>query len=101
MVDWGSEFSLNSNLGGLFRGSFWGVYVCVGVGGEGGLKLSPCLKLVRIMLETWNLVREYKHIYSFRKYTFWYQGPLNFFAKNLHFLAKILPLLKAIVWELC
>ena len=52
MVDRGSEFSLNSNLGGLFRGSFCGVYVCVGMGGDGGLKLSPCLKLVRIMLET-------------------------------------------------
>ena len=29
----------------------------------------PCLKLVRIMLETWNLVRKYIHICSFRKYT--------------------------------
>ena len=39
------------------------------VGGRGG-KLLPCLKLVRVMLETWNLVRQYTHIFSFRKYTF-------------------------------
>ena len=39
------------------------------------------------MLETWNLARKYKHIFSFRKYTFQYQGSLNFpdvsvFLKN-------------------
>ena len=45
---------------------------------------------------------KYRHISNFRKYTFYYQDPLNFadgnifFAKNLHFLAKIVPLLKAI-----
>ena len=33
-------------------------------------KVSPCLKLVRIILETWNLVLKYTPIYSFRKYTF-------------------------------
>ena len=37
--------SLNPNLGGLFRGSFWG----------GGKITPPCLKVVRITLETWNL----------------------------------------------
>ena len=48
---------------------------------------------------------KYTAICSFRKYTF--QGPLNFtyvsifLAKNQRFLAKIVPLLKAIVWELC
>ena len=31
---------------------------------------SPGLKLVGIMLETWNLVCKYTHICSFRKYTF-------------------------------
>ena len=41
-------------------------------------KITPCLPLVSIMLETWNLVRKYQH-----------------------FLAKIEPLLNAIVWELC
>ena len=51
---------INSNLGVLFRGSFWG----------GGQKITRCLKLVRIMLETWHLVRKYTHIFSFRKYTF-------------------------------
>ena len=29
-----------------------------------------------VILETWNL--KHTHIFSFRKYTFWYQGPLNF-----------------------
>ena len=76
--------------------------VCVW-GGDVGVKLPPCLKLVRIVLETWNLVRKFTHICSFRKYTFEYQGLLNFaevsifFAKNQHFLAKMVPLLKAIV----
>ena len=36
-----------SNLGGLFRGTFWG---CRGI--------PPCLKLVRAMLETWNLAQK-------------------------------------------
>ena len=39
-----------------------------------GVKLNPppisCLKLIGIMLETWNLIRKYKRICSFRKYTF-------------------------------
>ena len=54
----------NPNLGGLFRVHFeWG--------GGGGGKLSPSsLKLVRIVLETSNLVRKYTRICSFRKYTF-------------------------------
>ena len=51
----------NPNLSGLFRGSFWG-------GGEVKLPHPPCLKLVRIMLETSNLARKYKSIFSFRKY---------------------------------
>ena len=56
--------SFNHNLDGLFTGSFWG--------GRGGKipPLPPRLKLVRIMLETSNLARKYRHICSFRKYTF-------------------------------
>ena len=55
---------LNSNMGGLFRSSFWG-------GGEGG-KISPppALKRVSIMLETSNLACKYTRICRFRKYTF-------------------------------
>ena len=53
---------VNPNLGGLLRGSFLG-------GGKGG-KITPCLKLVRIMLESSNLARKYTPIFSFRKYTF-------------------------------
>ena len=59
-----------------------------------------------VVLETWNLVHKYKHIHGFRRYTFYHQGPLSFadvnifFRKNLHFLAKIVLLLKAIVWQL-
>ena len=66
------------------RGSFWG--------GEEG-KITPCLKLVRIMLETWNLLRKYTHIFSFRKYTFYYQDPHDF-ADVSNFLQKI-----SILWQ--
>ena len=45
----------------------------------------PFLKLVTIMLEAWNLVRKYTHMFSFRKYTFWYQDPLNFADVSIHF----------------
>ena len=42
----GNNSMFNPNLGGLFRGSFlrWGR--------GGGVKLYPCLKLVRSKLET-------------------------------------------------
>ena len=40
----------NPNLGGLFRGSFYGG------GGGGGGSITPSKKLVEIVLETWNLV---------------------------------------------
>ena len=53
----------------FFSGSFWG--------GEEG-KITPCLKLLRIMLETWNLLGKYTHIFKFRKYTFYYQDPHDF-----------------------
>ena len=38
--------------------------------GGGGVKITPCLKPVRIMLETSNLARKYTPIRSFRKYIF-------------------------------
>ena len=38
----------------------------------------PCLKLVRIMLQTSNLARTYTPICSFRKYTIYCLSPLNF-----------------------
>ena len=66
---------LYPNLGGLFRGSFWGGGGGSQIrGGGGGCKIPPPpppprLKLVRIMLETANLARKYKSICSFRKYT--------------------------------
>ena len=43
----------NPNLGGIFNSSFWG-----GGGGGEGVEITPCLKLVRIMLEIWNLQRK-------------------------------------------
>ena len=46
-----------------------------------GGKITPlplCLKLVRITLETSNLVRKYTPLCSFRKYTFYCLGLLNF-----------------------
>ena len=30
-------------------------------GRKGGVKITPCPKLVRITIETWNLIRKYKH----------------------------------------
>ena len=57
------QLYLEPNLGGLFRGSFWG-------GRRGIPSPTPCLKLVRIMLETSYLACTYTHIYGFRKYTF-------------------------------
>ena len=44
----------------------------------GGGKIIPCLKPVRIMLETLKLARNYAPICSFRKYTIQCLGPLNF-----------------------
>ena len=44
---------INLNLGGLFKGWFW----------EGGDKITPCLKLVGIMVQTSNLARKYTHTY--------------------------------------
>ena len=53
--------SFNPNLGGLFRGSFWGGR------GRGVVKITPLpipyLKLVRIMLKTSNLARKYTRTY--------------------------------------
>ena len=56
------------------------------------------------MLEALNLVRNHTHICSFRKYTFWYQGCLNFADVSIFLakkIAKIVPILKVIVSELC
>ena len=58
------QYEVNPNLGGLFRGLFWG-----GGGGE-FTPPPPYLNLDRIKLETWNLVYKYRDICSFRKYTF-------------------------------
>ena len=50
---------------------FFGVRFEVGGGGK--------IKLVRVMLETWHLVRNHKKICSFRKYTFFlHQDFLSF-----------------------
>ena len=47
-------------------------------GKGGGIIPTPCLKPVRITLETSHLSRKYTPICSFRKYTFLCLGPLNF-----------------------
>ena len=75
---------------------------------EGGvwvIKTTPCLKLVRIMLETWKLVRKYTHVCSFRNYSSHYQGLINFdfnadisiFCQRLIFLSNIVLLIKSMV----
>ena len=71
---------LNPNLSGLLRRLFlngWGVNSPI-----------PCLKLVKIMLETSKLVCKYTHICSFIKYIFQYQDSLNFRDVSI-FLQKI------------
>ena len=72
---------INHNLGTLYSGSFWG-------GGGGGITTPAYLKLVKIMLEIWSLVRRYIHIYNFRKFSFYYQSSLNFVDISI-FLQKI------------
>ena len=66
----------------LIRVGFLGVRFAVGGGGGGRggwrSKITRCLILVRIMLETSNLARKYTSICSFRKYTFYFLGRLNF-----------------------
>ena len=68
---------------------FSGVRFEVAGGGGGGMgelpSPTPCLKLVRIMLETSYLACTYTHICSFRKYTFQYQGSLNFANVRIFF----------------
>ena len=64
--------------------------------------ILPQKKLVRIILENWNLVYKYTHTCGFIKYTFKYQNHLNFadvsiFCKKI----SLVPLLKALVWQLC
>ena len=67
-------FSLFCNVTLIWVG-FLGVRFEVGWGGG---KITPCLKLVRIMLETSDLTRKYTPIFSFRKYTFYCLGCLKF-----------------------
>ena len=88
------KLSINPKLGGLFKSPFWG-----GRGGGG----APCLKPVRIMPETLNLVQKYRCICSFWKYTFLIPRASKFcwcqhlFGKDQHFFGKNGALLKAIV----
>ena len=54
-------------------------------------KITSLLKLVRIILETWNLVRTYTHISSFKKVSFNTRNTLillmsAFFGKNSTFI---------------
>ena len=86
----GLGFCPNPHLGRLFKGSF-----C-----SGEVKLLP--GLVRIMLETLNLVRKYTHICRFDKCP---KTPLVpffvivsfFFFKKIKFFAIIVFILKALV----
>ena len=68
---------------------------------EERLKLTQstisCLKPVRIMLETWQLLRMYTHMCDFSTKAFLILLMLVFFSPKISaFLAKIVPLLKAI-----
>ena len=61
----------------------------LGVRFEGGVKITPCLKPVRIMLETSNLACQDALICNSRKYTFKCLGPLNFADVSIFFLKKL------------
>ena len=58
----------------LFNGPFCGGWV---------VKSSPLWKLVKIMLENINLVRKCTHIWSFRKYIFFWEGCFTFHDDNI------------------
>ena len=75
----------------MWVGSFG---VCFGGGSEGG----GYLRLVKIMLETWNLVSTPTYVVS---ENIPFSTKALILQKNQHFLVKMLPLIKAIVWELC
>ena len=53
---------------------------------RGESKISPCSKLVKIMLETWNLVCMYTRICSFRKFTL--STKISLICKKLAFFVK-------------
>ena len=69
-----------------------GVRFEVEVGVGSGDKITPrppptlCLKVVRIMLGTWNLIRKYTHIYFQKIYLL--VNILSFFCKNSAFSGK-------------
>lgn len=65
--------NFNPNLGEYSR-------VCFEVEGK-----VICLKRVRTLIENRNLVRKYTNKCSFRKYTFQYQGSLNFAYVSIFF----------------
>ena len=77
-------------------------FVVGGLGGGGGSKLLPRLKLVRAILETWNLVHKYTHIFSFKNMPLSTKSPLillisAFLQKKENFLSKIVYFTQ-IVW---
>ena len=53
----------------LIKMVFLGGWFAMVEGGGVG-KITSCLILVRIMLESWNLAHKYTHRFSLRKYTF-------------------------------
>ena len=66
--------------------------------GKGRLNYSPSLKLIRIILEIWNLVCKYTHLCSLRKKYLKVSGPLNFAAFS--FFKKVFVILKVVVNEI-
>ena len=82
---------MKSNWGTPALTTIWEGFIVVHFeveGGGGGITTPAYLKLVRIRLEIWSLVRRYIHIYNFRKFSFYYQSSLNFVDISI-FLQKI------------
>ena len=75
-----TAFNVSELLTLIWVGLLW--VVCVWGMGGGGVKGGR-------MVGTWNLVCTYTAICSFRKYTFYYQGRLNFADVSFFFFLQI------------
>ena len=85
LVRYKSNFTVNLIA---FLTLIWVGFLGVRFEVDGRGKTTPCLKPVRIMLQTSNLARMCTPIYSFGKYTFQCLDPLNFADVSI-FLQKV------------
>ena len=77
------KFSQNKRLSHFCLGGDWVANA------KYKLPIRIIRKLIKIILETSNLVRKYTHICSFKKYTFQYYGLSNFADVSICFCKKV------------